>query len=217
MIVSVAEYKAWAGITGAALDARLAVVTANVDAEINARCSRDAGGFDSAARTETIDGDAGPSLRVRYWPITALTSIAIREGETTTTYDASSSPTLVDTFGFMSDRSGRIYVLGSSLTIAAPGQSQLPRSGYSPRFPRGLSNITVQYTGGYAAVPPDLKKIAYELIAAEMAQVGYAGRPDSTFLVWSALGGASRSMRATHDIEESITRRLRPYMAVVAT
>ena len=74
-ILTLAEYKEWAGITGTGDDARLQTLIDYAHVAMRRYCGRSlTDGFESATRTETYEVNAS-ELVLKEWPITSITSI----------------------------------------------------------------------------------------------------------------------------------------------
>lgn len=74
-IITLTQYKTWAGISGTADDTRLQVVIDSVHAAVRRYCGRSlTNGFESATRTEDYESDSA-ELQLREWPVTSITSI----------------------------------------------------------------------------------------------------------------------------------------------
>lgn len=74
-ILTLTEYKEWAGITGTGDDARLQTLIDYAHVAMRRYCGRSlTDGFESATRTETYEVDAS-ELVLKEWPITSITSI----------------------------------------------------------------------------------------------------------------------------------------------
>lgn len=88
--------------------------------------------------TETRNGDDGTQLFLRNRPVTAVSSVTVN-GQSIA---ASNPPPLAD--GFLFDDTS-VYLVGKS-------------------FVRGRQNVTVQYTAGFAATPPEIEQACIELV-----------------------------------------------------
>ncbi len=74
-ILTLAEYKEWAGITGTGDDARLQTLIDYAHVAMRRYCGRSlTDGFEAATRTETYEVDSA-QLVLKEWPITSITSI----------------------------------------------------------------------------------------------------------------------------------------------
>lgn len=162
-LITLTEYKTYAGISGSGNDTALQVlIDAAIDA-IERFCGRDAGGFESGTKTEYYDGNASEYLMLKSWPVTAVTSVKTLSSDslTLTTMDSTSyrihnSRNLVRT----GVRRGR-FVYEDFAVGEIP--DLLPAFDVQPQFQEGLGNVQVVYTGGFTTVPSSLKLACYRL------------------------------------------------------
>ena len=63
-LCTLAEYKAWRGVSGTSWDTLYTTPIGTASAEIERMCNRTAGGFNTATFTETFDGDGSQTLTV---------------------------------------------------------------------------------------------------------------------------------------------------------
>lgn len=163
-LVTLAEYKTYAGISGTDDDAVLQVLISAAQDAIERFCGRDAGGFESGTKTEYYDGRGSEYLFLRSWPASSITSVKWRDAAgnlttiSATSYRLKSDRTLVRTGvnrgRFTSDEWG--YVGEEALTY--------PQFSVQPQFSEGLGNIEVVYAGGFATIPGSLKLAVYRLV-----------------------------------------------------
>ena len=102
----------------------------------------------SATYTETRSGHGGPTMALRYRPVTAIQSLTI--GHTAQV----ASPGYGQTGYNFDDQ--RLYLTNCS-------------------FHYGYRNISVTYTAGYSQTPPDLQQACLELVAFKYALRSKAG------------------------------------------
>ena len=95
----------------------------------------------AAQRVETRDGDGRCVLLLAEYPVTAIASVTV---------DGTAIPVRPS-----ATESG--YVIGDAEI------GKLVLVGYS--FTRGVQNVIVTYTAGYAAIPQDLEQAVIELVA----------------------------------------------------
>lgn len=132
----------------------------------------------TASRTEYIDGNQSPFVMLRWTPISAVSSVDIVTGASTsyslTLTDlevdgiaiaslGASSPTLIGRLGLRNTT-----LAGPSAWDVTPARSDSNRYQDWPNFGGGRNRVKVVYTGGYATVTPipDLTMAAMELTAA---------------------------------------------------
>ena len=77
-LISISEYKVWAGISGTAQDALLTVLVDAVSMEVRRMCDRDlTNGFESVSRTERYDGTVEQTIQLVEWPVSSITSVKV--------------------------------------------------------------------------------------------------------------------------------------------
>lgn len=200
-LLTYAEYTALysSSLTQTQVEGFIAVV----QAEIERYCNRIAltpsgtGGFESASRTEVRDGDGSDTLIMRYAPISAVTSIAITAGSSTTTY---SGTDVSANFEWDTDERGELRWIGATsgrFGVDEYGVTRADEWGTTPCFPRGFQNVSIVYTGGWSTVPADLKQIVREMVAERIIQRGSGGGQD--FGKQSATLGRHSYTRASAD------------------
>ncbi len=147
-LTTLADCKAWLGVTSATDDALLAALISAISQAILADLGRSA--ILPATWTETLDGHGGSVLALRHWPVTRLLGCTVE--------DVALSSAIGD---------GRLAL--ETLDPAPPGamQALVFRRGI---FPRGLQNVTVTYRAGYevigeAAVVPATTPYAVNALA----------------------------------------------------
>ena len=155
-LCALADVQNYTGETSANLTALITTLIGNASAMIESICSRT---FEQTAYTETRNGNGAPILFMRQGPISAVSSVQI---------DGVAIPAAPDTtsYGYVFD-DRRLYLRGnpgiSARTTGVPG-------GYPVGFSRGVQNIVVGYTAGYATIPDDLNQACVELVADMLAK-----------------------------------------------
>jgi hypothetical protein len=129
-LVTIAQAYAWLGITPFSDDINMQFAVSAYSQLIASWCSRN---FVSASYTEVYDGHNSPTLLLRNYPVTAVSSLSI-DGVAIT--PAGAAPF------------GDGYTFDNVRTVAMQGCSQ---------FNRGLQNISISYTAGYVTIPFDLQ------------------------------------------------------------
>lgn len=126
--------KAYGSISGAELDALLALLVTRASAMVEAYLCRV---VKEATHTETRDGNGGAAMLLRQHPVSSVSAVTINGAEipAATTFDGP---------GWR--LAGRVVTL----------------NGY--RFARGIGNVVVTYVAGYAAVPPDIEQACIEAV-----------------------------------------------------
>lgn len=139
-LCALADVKAFLGITTTANDAVLSALITNVSAAIESYCNRT---FASTSYTETRNGQGGCRLFLANGPVTAVASVSVDGVAIPPAPDALSSGYLVD--------ANTVYLRGYCFT-------------------RGVQNVMVTYTAGFAAVPGDVAQACIESVAAHFAK-----------------------------------------------
>lgn len=85
--------------------------------------------------------------------------------------------------------------------------TQLSVCGY--RFNRGIQNVTITYTAGYATTPPDIAQACIELVALRYRERTRIGE------VSKSLGGAETVTYSQKDLSDAIKTLLQQYRAVI--
>ena len=148
-LTTVANLKAWLGITGSTDDALLARLVTAASQWVQNWLSRD---LLSAARSEVRNGTGSATMVLANRPVTAVASLMIN-GQAVPASSGHSQPGY-----FFSD-------------------STLFLRGYT--FTRGQGNVTVSYTAGYASIPPELEQACIELISVryrERDRIGHVSK-----------------------------------------
>lgn len=143
-----AEFKCHEGIAGGQHDVLIGNFAARASAAVRTYLNREPEPTDY---TEELDGSGANTILVRQPPIRAITSLKV------TTDRQWSSVSAVDSSYYVYEDSGIITLLPSAnLGIFA-----------SPNaiFFKGIRNVQVIYSGGYAAVPEPIKEASILLAA----------------------------------------------------
>ena len=181
-LISISEYKVWAGISGTAQDALLTVLVDAVSMEVRRLCDRNlTDGFESKSRTERYDGNDEQTIQLIEWPVTSITSVTLyTAGGDTEVLDA-------DTYRVNGDSGvlSRIDPKMGRFPVTAFGTVNATFS-VQPWFDQGFDNVEVVYTGGYATIPADIKMACYRL-----TDLAYAARGRNMGIQSESLGGYS--------------------------
>jgi uncharacterized phiE125 gp8 family phage protein len=199
-LISIAEYKVWAGITGTAQDALLTVLVDAVSAEVRRWCDRNlTNGFESVSRTERYDGTGEQTINLVEWPVTTITSVTVY------TADGTAEVLDSDTYRVNGDSGvlSRIDPKRARFPVTAFGTVQATFS-TQPWFEEGFDNVQVVYTGGYATIPADLKMACYRL-----TDLAYSARGRNFGIQSESLGGYSytnANPKATNELKAELVR-----------
>jgi hypothetical protein len=148
-IATVADVKAYAGISTTNTDAVLAILLAGMIDAIGSYCNRD---FTSAQRYEYRNGNGSKKMQLVGYPVTAVNAVSI-DG-------VSIPPSVNGSSGFSFIPQGRILML--------PG-------GYK-QFTEGDRNVYIDYVGGYgdaagkAPWPDDLKLACIMMVVTRLRE-----------------------------------------------
>ncbi len=180
-LTSLANVKAWFAppLAATADDALLQRLVTAASGFIHTWLDRD---LTQQSYSETRDGTGGTRLALANTPVTAVTSLAI---------DGVAIPPMPDTvspgYGFSA--------------------TQLVLRGFA--FTRGVRNIAVTYTAGYAATPPEVEQACIELVALryrERERIGHVSK---------SLGGETVAF-SQKDMSDDIKTILSLYRRVAA-
>lgn len=127
------DVKTYMGKTDTNSDTALNALIANVSAAIETYCNRT---FASTSYTETRNGGCGQKMYLANGPVTAVSSLSVNGQSVPPAPDAVS-------YGFVFD---------SMMVYIRPGGG----GGGPQEFYKGIQNVTVQYTAGYASIPGDV-------------------------------------------------------------
>lgn len=148
-LTTLASVKAWLGITSNTDDALLGRLITAYSEYVQTWLSRD---LMSHPVQEVRDGTGGQVMVFAQYPVTAVASVVI---------DGVSLPVSTGHF---------------SPGFSFSEQSLIVR-GY--RFSRGVGNVEISYTAGFASVPPEIEQAVIELIALrykERDRIGHASK-----------------------------------------
>lgn len=179
-LCALADVKAYRGITDANSDAILTTLITNVSALIETYCNRV---FAQATYTETRNGGCGPKLYLMNGPVTEVSSLSVNGQAVPPAPDAIS-------YGFVWDAS-TVYI--------RPG-------GYPGEFYKGIQNVTVTYTAGYASVPPEVNQACVEWVAFKFAKRSRIDAKSET------LGQQQVIAFDTSDMPKGVKTALQPYV-----
>lgn len=138
--------------------------------------------FDVTPYSEDYDGAGHSFLLLRQWPVTDLASI---------------------------DIGGATTAAASHLQPPLPGGGHQRLSLIGAVFPRGRSNITVTYSAGYPAIPPDIAQAVIELVGERFKTRDRIGQTART------LGGQETTAFSTVAMSPTVAALLAPYRRVI--
>ena len=152
-LITLQQYKDFAGLTGVTMDARINVIVDSVSQLVKNYCGTSIIDDYSSAKTEYFDVLDARTSRVMLdeGPIRALTSVQERESQ------ADSYVTLITE---NSDSSGKYeYIVDSMTDSIIRTSEEIDKS-----FPKGRKAVKVVYTAGYSSCPEDLKLAIFDLV-----------------------------------------------------
>lgn len=181
---TLSDLKEWLGIPVGTTtsDALLTRLLDAATAFMDSYMERD--GLLTAARTETRNGNGNRRLMTKHWPVTAVSSVVIN-GQAVPL-----SPSW-DVTGYCIDRDS--IVLRNRV------------------FEDGVQNVSISYTAGFSAVPPDIEQACIEL-----AGMKFRTRDTTASgFVSKSLAGETISF-SQKDMSSSVRSTLNEYRAVFA-
>ena len=163
---TVADYKAYAGITASTWDTQLGVILTAAQKTMERYCNCDS--LEAAAYTEYHDGQVSELVVVRNVPINSVTSVilvSVDGSETTVDSDDYTYNSLTGVISFKRPSRGLV-------SYDDWGYPEGYGDGVSPNFGYGFRNVKVTYNGGHSSVPADLKFALYRLMDYMFATAG---------------------------------------------
>lgn len=193
-LTSVANVKAYLGITAATDDALIATLITRAQDRIERHCNRI---FNAATFTEDIDG-GGRSLVVRNGPIQTLTSVSYVGGTSVVDID-------LDKFT-VNARAGVISLRQEEFCPFFERRSRM-RSPNHVTFTAGIRNYRVVYDGGFTVIPADLEQACIELVKS-----AYINRRINGDIQGESVGGGAQlTARSAEDAFQRIAYMLEPF------
>jgi len=152
-LITLQQYKDFAGLTGVTMDARINVIVDSVSKLVKNYCGTSFIDDYSSAKTEYFDIKDNVTTRVMLdeGPINTVTSVQERESQ------ADSYVTLITE---NSDSSGKYEYIVDTMTDSIIRTNQ----DTDKAFPKGRKAVKVVYTAGYSATPEDLKLAIFDLV-----------------------------------------------------
>ncbi len=155
-LCAVPDVQGYLGNTDAALVPILTTLVANASAFIERYCGRI---FELGTYTETRNGNGSEVMFLRQGPIVSVQSVMV---------DGVAIPAAPDaiSYGYVFDER-QVYLRGyARVSPSAPGTM----IGSVGSFRRGIQNVVIAYTAGYATIPLDLNQACVELVADKYAK-----------------------------------------------
>lgn len=152
-LITLAQYKDFAGLNGVSEDAKLNVIIPSVSQAVKTYCGTSFVDFYSSAKTEFFDikDNHTTAIMLDESPIVSITSVQERDGQ------ASAYVTLISE---NSDGSGKYeYTVDEETDTIFRTEDTTDKS-----FPKGRKAVKVVYKAGYASTPGDLKLALFDLV-----------------------------------------------------
>ena len=152
-LVTLQQYKDFAGLQGVQNDARINVIISSISQLVKSYCGTSFVDYYSSAKTEYFDilDPLTDRVMLDESPLVAVTSVQER------TDQASSYVTLITE---NSDSSGKYEYIVDTVSDSII-RTQSTGTKY---FPKGRKAVKVVYTAGYSATPADLRLALFDLI-----------------------------------------------------
>jgi len=152
-LVTLQQYKDFAGLQGVQSDARINVIIPQVTQIVKTYCGTSLIDYYSSATTEYFNIVDRITTRIMLdaGPIVAVTSVQERDSQ---------SDSYVTLITENSDSSGKYeYIVDSMTDSIIRTSEEVDKS-----FPKGRKAVKVVYTAGYSACPEDLKLAIFDLV-----------------------------------------------------
>tara|TARA_Y100000289_G_C3871958_1_gene123979 strand:- start:32 stop:643 length:612 start_codon:yes stop_codon:yes gene_type:complete len=152
-LVTLQEYKDFAGITGVNQDAKINVIIPAISQAVKTYCGTSFVDFYSSNKTEFFDitDDGTTAVMTDESPLVSVSQVQERESQ------ADDYVTLITE---NSDNSGKYeYVIDTDLDMIRRTTDSKDKA-----FPKGRKAVKVVYRAGYSSTPEDLKLACFDLI-----------------------------------------------------
>ena len=152
-LITLQQYKDFAGLTGVTMDARINVIVDSVSKLVKNYCGTSFIDDYSSAKTEYFDIKDNVTTRVMLdeGPVNTVTSVQERDSQ------ADSYVTLITE---NSDNSGKYEYIVDTMTDSIVRTDE----NVDKAFPKGRKAVKVVYTAGYSSCPEDLKLELFDLV-----------------------------------------------------
>ena len=152
-LITLQQYKDFAGLTGVTMDARINVIIDSVSELVKNYCGTSFVDDYSSNKTEYFDIHDSETTRVMLdeGPINAVSSVSERESQ------ADAYVTLITE---NSDSSGKYEYIVDTMTDSIIRTNE----NIDKAFPKGRRSVKVVYTAGYSSCPEDLKLALFDLV-----------------------------------------------------
>jgi hypothetical protein len=140
-LVTLAEYKAYAGILSDNQDAVINAIIPKVSALVKNYCRKTFVDYVNDQKVEYFEGGEGPCFFLKEYPVLSVISVEI-------SYDYGQN------YEELTEYTDWVYVPGLEAIKYPPGDT----------FPYYLNGYKVTYTAGYETLPEDLKLAVLDLV-----------------------------------------------------
>ena len=186
-LCALADVKTYLGITDTNSDAVLNALVANASAMVEQFCNRV---FAQASYTDVLNGTGKSVISLRNSPITAIASVTVD------TVAQLPAPNAISP-GFVFDTQ-TVYLRGGGYPSGS--------FGFSGSFSKGVQNVVVTYTAGFATIPLDVAQACIELVAMKYAKRNRIDKQSET------LGTQQTISYTMADVPASVKTALQPYV-----
>ena len=152
-LVTLREYKDFAGLTGVSEDAKLNVIIPSISQAVKTYCGTSIVDYYSSDKVEYFDitNDETFQIMVDESPLVSVSQVQERDSQ---------SGTYTTLISEDSDGSGKYdYVVDTERDLITRTTSTGDKM-----FPRGRKAVKVTYRAGYASTPADLKLACFDLV-----------------------------------------------------
>ena len=203
VLVSLADYKTYAGLSGTSQDSQLTMYLGMASGFVRNACGRDpTNGFELTARTEKYNGTGIESFRTVEKPITVLTSVSW--------LDADGTATAITATDYRWEPDG-IITWAAAYRGPVAGFGDYGRSYYGlnvcPNWGNEPQSIQVVYTAGFSTIPADLQWVVCQIVDAMRANAG-----SNSGMKSESTGAQSYTRFTPEELQRTYAVILKPYL-----
>lgn len=143
-LITVADYKSYAGITSTKFDTQISNIVTAISAIIKTYCNRTFVDYASTDKTEYFSIANDATIFVEEIPIISVTSLKVRLNPRV------AYTTLVENTDFVVEEGQIVHID--------------PTTGGALKFPHGPLAVELKYKAGFTTVPGDLKIAAMDMV-----------------------------------------------------
>ena len=152
-LVTLREYKDFAGLTGVSEDAKLNVIIPSISQAVKTYCGTSIVDYYSSDKVEYLDihDNSTFQIMVDESPLVSVSEVQERDGQ---------SGTYTTLISENSDNSGKYeYVVDTERDLITRTTATSDKA-----FPKGRRAVKVTYRAGYSSTPADLKLACFDLV-----------------------------------------------------